>query len=71
LSVQSVLVDETVEVEFSPDLFCRFAKCSRCGVYVWKVSNKLKLFIGDVVPYGFFHGDLVCIGCLKVVSGRE
>jgi hypothetical protein len=50
-------------VKFSPDLFCQFAKCEVCGVYVYRLDNKLGLYIGDVVPYTFLKGKVVCMGC--------
>jgi len=63
LSVQTVLLDVGDVVEFSADLFCKFLRCSECGVYVFRVDDKLGLYIGEVVPYTFLNGDVVCMGC--------
>jgi hypothetical protein len=64
MAVQTVLSSK-VDVEFSPKLFCKFLRCSECGVYVYRVDNKLGLYIGGVVPYTFLKGKVVCMGCCR------
>ena len=63
MGVQTSLGGGVDVIEFSPDLFCKFLRCSECGVYVYRVDNKLGLYIGDVIPYTFLKGDIVCMGC--------
>ena len=71
MSVQTALFDESVGVEFSSDLFCKFLRCSRCGCYVFRVDNKMGLYIGDLIPYTYLAGKLVCMECYRLVVGVD
>ena len=50
-------------VDFSSNAFCKFLCCSVCGVYLYRVDNKFGFYIGEVVPYTFLMGKVVCMGC--------
>lgn len=64
LSVQVPLfVGLRVGVPFSSELFCRFLRCIECCCYVVRYDNYMRLLIGEVVPYTFLNGDVICIEC--------
>jgi hypothetical protein len=62
---QMTLFGKDFGVKFSSDLFCQFARCEVCGVYVYRVDSKFGLYIGDLLSYTFLKGVLVCADCWK------